>query len=374
MLTPEERRARNDREAILATVRSIADNQSLLLQSLESLLGQIRQYQQAEENRRSTGESLKATEPPILQLKTELPESLVAEYRTNQDKAYSQQRWAFRVSYLTLMALIVYAWFTYGQWQASLGQGETLGVSLRQTGLALKLNRKSLELNSRQADAADKQTPAVIASAQAAKSAAATASNAFQVGNRPWVKVTHRIVKPLSFDFVGAAGPAATMTVEDTLDNVGPTVALNVLTWADVIPNDYEDTPSGLRIPSSKSAIARMNEWCGANRNSEQSRAIGSILFPHTPVVELSGMGPLMSKVHAAMERSPLKGKVSFVMVGCVCYRSSFEDSKLPNHQIRFIYDLGIPESWGGWMPFIAPNGTATDLRLIPTFRTFTAD
>lgn len=81
-----------------------------------------------------------------------------------------------------------------------------------------------------------------------------------------------------------------------------------------------------------------------------------------------------MSKVNAAMAGSPIKGKVGFVMVGCVCYRSSFEDPKTPNHQIRFIYDLGIPQQWGGWMPYVIPTGVAADLRLITGFRSFTAD
>jgi hypothetical protein len=219
-----------------------------------------------------------------------------------------------------------------------------------------------------------RQTPSARKSADAAKSASDTAATSLKVSNRPWVKITHRIVKPLTFGFIGAAGPAATMTVEDTLENVGPTVALNVLSWEDVIPNDYEDTPSHFRIPSNRSANTRRDEWCGANRNSEQSRTVGNILFPRTPVSQLSGMGSLMSKIQAAMQRSPIKGKVSFVMVGCVCYRSSFEDPKQPNHQTRFIYELGIPQSWGGWMPFIIPSGMASNLRLIADFQTFTAD
>jgi hypothetical protein len=220
-----------------------------------------------------------------------------------------------------------------------------------------------------------RQTPKVAESANAAKSAADTAAKALTVGNRPWVKITHRIVKPLTFGFVGAAGPSATMTVEDTLENVGQTVALNVLIWEDVIPQDNEfNSTCHCVLSNSKSALARQEEWCGGNRNSEQSRTIGQILFPHSPEVQISGMGPLMSKVNAAMAGSPIKGKVSFVMVGCVCYRSSFEDPKAPNHQTRFIYDLGIPETFGGWMPYIVPQGTAAKLQLIATFKTFTAD
>jgi hypothetical protein len=211
-----------------------------------------------------------------------------------------------------------------------------------------------------------KQTPSFIVSAHAAESAAKTAIDTLQVGNRPWVKVTHQIIKPLDFNFVGASGPAATMTVEDRLENVGSTVALNVFSWEDVIPMDADG--------STRTAVARQNEWCGFNRNSEQTRSIGSILFPHDPSVQHSGMGTLMTKVNQALAVSPIKGKVGFVMVGCVVYRSSFEPRNKPNHQTRFIYDLGIPQSWGGWMPYILPQGVATDIRLIQDFRGYTAD
>lgn len=226
-----------------------------------------------------------------------------------------------------------------------------------------------------QADRTKTIADQAIVSADAAKSAAGTSEKAMTVGNRPWVKITHRIVQPLTFGFIGAAGPAATMNVEDTIENVGTTIALNVLAWEDVIPEDYETPPrGGGALPTTKSAKARQRDWCDANRNSEQSRRIGNILFPHSPMVQVSGMGPLMSKVNEALIHSPIKGKVSFVMVGCVAYRSSFEDPTGPNHQTRFMYRLGIPQSFGGWLPFVQPEGTAINLRLIEGFDTFTAD
>ena len=81
-----------------------------------------------------------------------------------------------------------------------------------------------------------------------------------------------------------------------------------------------------------------------------------------------------MSKVNQALMASPVKGKVGFVMVGCVVYRSSFEPISRPNHQTGFIYELGIPQPGGGWMPFIASTGIVPDLQLIPTLRHYTAD
>jgi len=230
---------------------------------------------------------------------------------------------------------------------------------------AIATNKLSKQAQT-QSELMKNQLDALGTSADAAKSAAATASKSLEVGNRPWVKITHRLVKPLDFNFVGGMGPAASMVVEDTLENVGQTVALHVLSWEDIIPIDADY--------SARTALARQKEWCDANRNSAQTRTVGSVLFPHALVVQNSGMAALMTKINAAVAASPIKGKVGFAMVGCVVYRSSFEPLNTPNHQTRFIYDLGIPEAGGVWMPYVFPTGIASELRLISTFRTFTAD
>ena len=67
---------------------------------------------------------------------------------------------------------------------------------------------------------------------------AKTAEDSLVLNNRPWIKIKHRITSPLNFEFHGAAGAAAVMTVEDTLENVGNSVALDVVSWEDVIPVD----------------------------------------------------------------------------------------------------------------------------------------
>jgi ElaB/YqjD/DUF883 family membrane-anchored ribosome-binding protein len=263
--------------------------------------------------------------------------------------------------------------------QSSSGQTDQL---IAKTGIladnAGKQADRTKELTERMKDQADRTKELVAqakVSANAATSAANTAGNALTVGNRPWVKITHRIVQPLTFGFRGASGPAATMRVEDTIENVGQTIALNVLAWEDVIPEDYEFPPGqSFALPTDRAAVIRQHEWCDANRNSDQSRTVGNILFPHSPMVQVSTMGPSMSTVNNSLSHSPVKGKVSFVMVGCVCYRSSFENPRLPNHQTRFIYRLGIPQSFGGWYPFVAPEGTASELQLIADFDTFAAD
>src|SRR6266849_3687562 len=66
-----------------------------------------------------------------------------------------------------------------------------------------------------------RQYPEIQKSAIAAKSAAEIARDAFIVGQRPWVKIKHRVIQPLTFNEMRNSGPVAIMTVEDTLENIG---------------------------------------------------------------------------------------------------------------------------------------------------------
>src|ERR1700682_502177 len=56
------------------------------------------------------------------------------------------------------------------------------------------------------------------------------------LGQRPWVKIKHRIVSPLTFNVASEDGLIASMTVETTMENVGQSVALNLLQWEDIFP------------------------------------------------------------------------------------------------------------------------------------------
>jgi hypothetical protein len=219
-----------------------------------------------------------------------------------------------------------------------------------------------------------KSSKAAQDAANASKSAADTAHDSLVLANRPWIKIKHRIVKPLNFDFVGAAGPAAIMSVEDTIENVGNSVALDVVSWEDVIPVDPDF--------STTSARKRRDEWCNANKRFDPASSTtlnGTIMFPHDPFVQVSGMGPLRSTVNKAVEGNmdPLKkfvrgngpntllGKVQFVMVGCVVYRSSFEPDGTRLHTTGFLYHLAEPYPGGAVQGFISPHGTADRLQLI---------
>ncbi len=208
-------------------------------------------------------------------------------------------------------------------------------------------------------------------SAEAANRAATIADTTLKASQRPWVKIKHRIVRPLTFDVPAQNGPVASMTVEDTLENVGQTVALNVLSWEDIIPVD-----SDLSLTTARK---RQNQWCDANRHPNPKALSGYILFPHDPFVENSTVGPSMEIVNKAARQIPggmgsLYGQVAFAFVGCVSYRSSLDSPDAPRHETGFIYRLGQVESWGGMQPFIKPTGVASVLQLVEFPDGFSAD
>jgi hypothetical protein len=192
-------------------------------------------------------------------------------------------------------------------------------------------------------------------SADAATSAAKTATDSLVLAERPWVKISHRIVRPLTFGVPAGHGPVASIVVEDNLENVGATVALHVLSWEDVVPIDADH--------SLRTAYARRSQWCDAHRNPDPAGPTGYVLFPHDPMNQQSTIGPEMADVERAANAS--SGRVGFVLVGCVCYRSSFEPPNAPTHQTRFIYFLGDTKDGVGSNPYVEPTGIASGLRLL---------
>ncbi len=219
------------------------------------------------------------------------------------------------------------------------------------------------------ADQAVVQAKAAGVGAQAASSAAKTASDQLVLAERPWVKIKHRIVSPLTFNVMRNAGPVAIMSLEDTIENVGQTVALNLLSWEDVIPVDLDN--------STRTARRRQAEYCDANRHPDPRGLTGYTLFPHDPLVQDSVVGPTMATVEQftihTNDQSRIDGTVAFVLVGCVFYRSSFEPTSNPTHQTRFMYYLGTPEDVG-FLPNVLPRGIANTLRLIMLPEGLTAD
>ena len=214
------------------------------------------------------------------------------------------------------------------------------------------------------------QARAAGISAQAASSAAKIASDQLVLSERPWVKIKHRIANPLTFNVGGRASgkDVASIIIEDTLENVGQTAALNVFSWEDIIPLDSDFTR--------RTAQARQEEWCGANRHRPPSGGLsGFTLFPHDPMVQQSTVGPTMETVTRAATNSPkgIEGKVGFVLVGCVAYRSSFEPQTNPAHETWFVYYLAVPDG-PAFNPYIVPRGIADSLRLVVIPDGFRAD
>ncbi len=290
------------------------------------------------------------------------------------------------------IATILYTAFAYGQWNTMAKQLEEMKGGSTQADQLIRETHNLADNAGKQAVNASEEVKKLDALVLAtSKQAAAThdqlsimqrqlhatqdqlnaSSNALIVQERPWIKITPRIVSPLTFDVGGRqGGPVALMSVENTLENVGQTVAVNVVSWEDVLPIDLDN--------SLRTALKRRSEWCDANRYPPQEN-VGFLSFPHDPHVQLADVGPTMATIKAFTvheTQSPpdsVDGTVGFVLVGCVCYRSSFEPKTSATHQTRYLYFLGKP-MMPGFLPNIIPRGVASDLRLIEAPFYFIAD
>lgn len=226
----------------------------------------------------------------------------------------------------------------------------------------------------------DAQATATQRAAQAARSAADTASAQLVLSERPWLRIKHRIVNPLTFNVDTYNGPTAIVTLEDTIENIGQSVAVNVLHWEDIVPLDPDTW-------GTETARARQKQYCDTNRHPAKQGLQGFTMFPHDPSVSNSTVGVAMDKVRAAElhdrpsrpsiripPNSSLDGTVGFVIVGCVFYRASFEPEDRPTHQTRFMYRLAVPHGEMTFYPWVSPVGVASSLQLLAIPDGFTTD
>jgi hypothetical protein len=146
---------------------------------------------------------------------------------------------------------------------------------------------------------------------------------------------------------------SATVTIEDTFENVGPTVALNVAAWEDVFPLDSTFYHT---------ALARQKELCDMARHPDPKGVTGYFLFPKDPFWVKSIVGPPMKLVTQSVMKTPQGDRVGFVLVGCVSYRAPFEAIDAPRHQTRYAYLLGRRMADGDFNTGIETTGTATNL------------
>ncbi len=196
-----------------------------------------------------------------------------------------------------------------------------------------------------------------VTTSKAAKSAEKTAKIAQQqleLSERPWIKFKPRILS-LVFNSKFFQFESTTVTIEDTFENVGPTVALNVSSWEDVFPLD---------ATFYQTAMTRQKELCDANRHPDPARNFGYSLFPKDPFVNRSIVGPPMKLVTGATMKAPQGERVGFVLVGCVSYRAPYETIDMPRHQTRYVYLLGRTGTDGIFNTYIEPAGTVAGLEV----------
>jgi hypothetical protein len=257
--------------------------------------------------------------------------------RAYRGRAECRDRWKLGVEILTFVVVLAYTVVAYHQWKTAIDATR----ATQTTAIAAKT-----------------QGDSALLSAQIAQ-------QQLMLSERPWIKIKHLIVKPLTFDHPAWKGNVATVTLEGTMENVGQSVALDVQSWEDIIPEDPDF--------SIRTARVRQNQMCDAKRHPT-GHVFGYLLFPHDPLIQDSIVGPPMEIVIKAASASPLKGKVAFVMVGCVAYRVPFESKDAPRHETRFMYTLGKPLADGSIQPYVEPRGAHPEVQLFTFPDGFSAD
>jgi len=111
-------------------------------------------------------------------------------------------------------------------------------------------------LNATLAEAA-RQSRSAMTQAKASLVANQTAQQQLILSERPWIKMKCQIVKPLTFGHQAWKGKVATITIEETIENVGSSVALDVLSWEDVIPENSDLSARTARASQTRLCDAR---------------------------------------------------------------------------------------------------------------------
>lgn len=227
------------------------------------------------------------------------------------------------------------------------------------------------------ANSASIQAIANREAANAAATAARTAQQQLTLSERPWIKVSVEVAKPLTFDtqplLYGTGNESvAEIVIENTIENVGASLAQDVRVWEDIVPLKQTDIVGCCGPITFHSVIAHQTEKCDTYRHTfPLPNFPGPMLFPHDkPWVYDYPVDFPMEQVPKAIASSPQfslqKGKISFVFVGCVSYRFPFEALDLPRHETQFMYELGKPNATGGYDTYIEPSGVHPEIQLLP--------
>jgi hypothetical protein len=146
----------------------------------------------------------------------------------------------------------------------------------------------------------------------------------FDLAQRPWIEPKHQGIGPLVFD----TKRGWTAEVNGIFENTGASIALNLLSWEDMLPFNG-NTQFG-------PAKRRQEEWCDANRHPKPTFVTGEILFP-------KGITQFRTTV-AIAEKGITADTHGLVIVGCVVYRASYDAPDRPTRQTRYAYILSVSD------------------------------
>jgi hypothetical protein len=215
---------------------------------------------------------------PIFRSELQIPHSIIDAYNAKQEKEARRERWKLRIEVATLIAIAVYAFMAYRQWDA-----------MRDAAVATK---KSAEI--------------------AEKTLLAT--------QRPWVYVRMEIKSDLTF-----TGTGSKIDILYSIINVGHSPAVDVHLSIKMFPS----IAFGRQREIEESVCSKEN-WVP----SLQNILGGSVLFPNE---EHTVIFPTQEDISGVNKTA---GIVLFPeIIGCVTYRFAGGE---PIHTTRFIAHLKI--------------------------------
>ena len=101
-------------------------------------------------------------------------------------------------------------------------------IAIKQVDVSRKAVRRATQANQVAAKSAD----AAKRAADAAVTQAATSQAQFELSERPWVLAAYEIDKPLTF----LPNGSVVIVLKETWQNSGQSAAVNVGSWADLVP------------------------------------------------------------------------------------------------------------------------------------------
>jgi hypothetical protein len=271
---------------------------------------------------------------PIIYSELKLPHEITSRYHADQDKSFTLQRRNFWISLLAFIAVAVYAYITYGQWQ-------TLGDQFSQTQVSLSQVRRSLLLSERQAKAAEQSATSAQQTFQDSRRVFITEQRPYLVVDPPIFYRTPSAPRDTPF------APKEHIVVNLIVRNIGRSPAIKVIDRAYLFP--YRDDATretyfryvraviaDIRKRLAQAKVQRSKDT-RTGLNPGQDVAPEQSFFTSTKPIVLADS----DRISVLMDGERIGGDMRLMLIGIIEYSDAFSE----------LYETEICEQYFGPNP-----------------------